>query len=660
MATRWASAAGSNVLTGLNIDSVTWQSGVITRYLFSASPDFSGVVPGFFLETTGCTNALNTGRFLISAVNNTTKTIDVINTAVTDATSDETSSPGTGIVKQNTSVFQEPTTAKQAAGWLDGERPPAGWLNWLFKNSGRSQVAIASVGLSRVASATYTDLDGAGVSFASAIDTASNNYTPSADDGTYETLTGTSETLATQANRILSFCTQTIDAQTTVNAGNIRYRVNSTDVFTLEMGLASSALVVDSAFSLFGISGSLSAGSNTAQFQVNRKTDRTFSDIRAGAFELKTVDADGNALVIDSAIPTTAQTIPDTNTYTDATGFTSTGTFNNGYALVVAQFIAETSGIANGGFKLLRGATSIAEFPFTGQLLHRGPGSLQTIFRLVPFTTTGSQTVKLQAKASGNTIDLCASNSDGTWAVIELADQFGTTNLMRFKTELNTNTAATSATPLATSGAQVTSGHNVIMFLSGQLTFSAAGQSIYFQFKRDGVAVGDLYQVKGSDSTAGDKIVGLVAAVSAETGSHTYSVDWHTSTGTATAVDLQFAAFEMDKKDPLGGDACSVTITDVTQSQPEISFSTAYVCSTDDALQFRLMESVNGDPAAEAHEWPALTAPGTADTPITLSWIRPTQLADGDDVTYTIQAKKATGQVLVAGSQLSAKEVLTV
>jgi len=136
MATRWASAAGSNVLTGLNIDSVTWQGGVISRYLFSASPDLSGVVPGFFLETTGCTNALNTGRFLISAVNNTTKTIDVINTAVTDATQDETTSPGSGIVKQNAAVTQEPTTAKQAAGWLDGERPPAGWLNWLFSRMG--------------------------------------------------------------------------------------------------------------------------------------------------------------------------------------------------------------------------------------------------------------------------------------------------------------------------------------------------------------------------------------------------------------------------------------------------------------------------------------------------------------------------------------------
>ena len=144
---RWATATGSAVeLSGLNVDSITWQSGVISRFAFSASPDLSGVVVGFYLEVTGATNALNNGTFLISAVDNTAKWIEVINAAVLDATQDETGSPATADVLSNAAETATPSTAKQAQGWRSGERPPAGWLNWLAYWTGEWIAYIANGG----------------------------------------------------------------------------------------------------------------------------------------------------------------------------------------------------------------------------------------------------------------------------------------------------------------------------------------------------------------------------------------------------------------------------------------------------------------------------------------------------------------------------------
>jgi hypothetical protein len=52
-----------------------------------------------------------------------------------------------------------------------------------------------------------------------------------------------------------------------------------------------------------------------------------------------------------------------------------------------------------------------------------------------------------------------------------------------------------------------------------------------------------------------------------------------------------------------------------------------------------------------------LTTPGTKDLPLSLRWRRPTALAAGDDVVYSIQAKKATGNAVFQPGQLIASEV---
>lgn len=130
---RWATNTGSTIIGSLNISTIAWTSGTTVRYTFSGSPDLSGVVVGHQLQATGCTNALHDGTFEITAVSNASDYIDVINSSITDASNDEASSPGTGTAKSNAALDREPTSAKQGQGWLNGEKPPADYFNWLFK-----------------------------------------------------------------------------------------------------------------------------------------------------------------------------------------------------------------------------------------------------------------------------------------------------------------------------------------------------------------------------------------------------------------------------------------------------------------------------------------------------------------------------------------------
>lgn len=134
--TLWASADGSNVVTGLNIDTIENVSPFVMRAAFSGSPTLSGVVKGFQLVVSGCTNPIHDGTFEIAQnADNTNKTIDFYNFLIEDASQDESSSPGTAIAKQNAALVQEPSAAAQAAGALNGQRFPAAWFNWLLQKA---------------------------------------------------------------------------------------------------------------------------------------------------------------------------------------------------------------------------------------------------------------------------------------------------------------------------------------------------------------------------------------------------------------------------------------------------------------------------------------------------------------------------------------------
>lgn len=90
-----------NVLTALDVDTITFVSGNTVRYAFNATPDFSNVSEGFFLRVTSATNAVNNGTFRIVGIDDTNDTLDVINPGRSNAVGNEaTNSPAVGVVVQ--------------------------------------------------------------------------------------------------------------------------------------------------------------------------------------------------------------------------------------------------------------------------------------------------------------------------------------------------------------------------------------------------------------------------------------------------------------------------------------------------------------------------------------------------------------------------------
>jgi hypothetical protein len=81
----------------LTIASILWQSGNIIRYTFSGSPDLSAISQGDVLIVTGATLPINNGTFTILNTNNVSDYVEVINTARSDATSDQVGSAGSAI-----------------------------------------------------------------------------------------------------------------------------------------------------------------------------------------------------------------------------------------------------------------------------------------------------------------------------------------------------------------------------------------------------------------------------------------------------------------------------------------------------------------------------------------------------------------------------------
>lgn len=75
--------------TDLDINTIAWQSGNTIRYTFNGSPDLSAVAANDFLIAKDSTNSSNDGLFLITAVDNSTKYIEVYNGNRSDATDDE-------------------------------------------------------------------------------------------------------------------------------------------------------------------------------------------------------------------------------------------------------------------------------------------------------------------------------------------------------------------------------------------------------------------------------------------------------------------------------------------------------------------------------------------------------------------------------------------
>lgn len=72
--------------------SITWQSGNTVRFQFAGSTDLSAYSSGMYLHVKNCSDSVNNGLFVITAVNDGSGFIEVANDLVTDATHDSTTS----------------------------------------------------------------------------------------------------------------------------------------------------------------------------------------------------------------------------------------------------------------------------------------------------------------------------------------------------------------------------------------------------------------------------------------------------------------------------------------------------------------------------------------------------------------------------------------
>lgn len=136
----WASGAGASVVAGLTATAAEWTENStdshitygLIQYTFSGSPNLSAVLAGHKLVVSGFTNAENNGTFYIVAKDNTAKTVTIRQTTRTDAALDETGASASAAINNSGAEISEPGTAKQAQGYVAGEKPSAGHFNWLF------------------------------------------------------------------------------------------------------------------------------------------------------------------------------------------------------------------------------------------------------------------------------------------------------------------------------------------------------------------------------------------------------------------------------------------------------------------------------------------------------------------------------------------------
>jgi hypothetical protein len=644
---KWASANGSNVLTGLNIDSVTYQSGVVDRYFFSGSPDLSGVVAGFQLTVSGCTNPENDGTFLIFARDNTAKTIDVINTAISDASFNETSSPGTAIVKQNAAVIQEPTAAKQTAGFLDGERPPAGWLNWILNQAGAVQSDLTEVGYSTVASATYVALGGEGITVAPTYSTTAWGSTVGASSAT--DVTGSTITPKTTAgSRVLVGSICSVDYASADGNGRLALAINGTTLTGAnQLWLPTENTAMANMHLITSATGGTESYKQQA-YTSGGTTNIVTTNGRTWAAEFASSVAAG------SATKAGTQNSTLTNTYEDLTSLSITiSPTNNPVLLLFAgNFQLGAAGYTT-GFRFTDGTNNYGEW-----LYRNDPGAASAFGGSTAWLTgelNGSKTFKCQFKsltADIVTMNTCSFHAIEIAGAVERATPAGACSVTTSEATLTDGSTALSKTFTPASAGKY------LAVLTGYTQRTGGAGYVTFKVKQGSTTLVTIDHARDSAADYKSPVTIIVPTGRLTAGTpYTVSATAQTSAGTYTFTGSALFLIEVPEVTAgFSGDAAEATLTDVKPGQTEVEFNSQYLCSTDDALSIQLLENVNSGGATQVKEW-VLTTPGTKDLPLSLKWRRPTALAAGDDVVYSIQAKKATGNAVFQPGQLIASEV---
>jgi len=643
----WASATGSNILTGLTITDVAYVSQYVTRYTFSGSPDFSGTAAGFQLTASSCSNALNNGTFTINSVNNTLKTLDVINTAISDNSQDETGITASGIVKQNAAVTQEPTAAKQAAGWLDGERPPAGWLNWLFNNSGKVQVSTADIGYSTIASSSYTAIGGEGKTVLPYTGSAISQTLSSGGGETDITATSFTYT-ATASNRVLLGYSFSADSVAYVNADVYQPYANgvAADAGFRQNAGGEPEIVSGHFFD--------SAAAGTAEtFKVTGTpsgNDITISSGKVWGVEFPAAAAAGN--------------------YNAAGTLTSISTtFAN---LISTVAISPTNNpvllIANSRLKVGNFPTNYLHAKFNdgttdyGLWLHgfNSVAQATNTYAWLTGTLNGSTTFALQVKTQSG--DSSVWDNFSLTAIEITGDSKSAVPAGTCSVSSTEATVTDGSTPLShtfTPGADI----EYLALFTGYLERTAGTGYVTLKVK---VGATELTALPAARETSADNktpfTMMIPTGLLANGASVTISATALTSDGSTTYTIKSAALFLVEAPSltaDYAGDAATATITNAKPGRVRVDWSSSRVCSADVALSYALYENVNSGGDVLVFE-KTLTAPGTADQDCSISWLRPTNLTQGDDVVYTVKAKMASGSVVFPGGYLSAMEVPSV
>ena len=662
---RFASgSATGTVLSGLVVDKIEWHSFDLVDVYFSGSPTMTAVAAGHFLNITGATNTANIGRFLIVEKDPAAFRLRIKMTAAISHTStyDEDPSPAEAIVENGGPALANLPPEKEALGFFWGEYPSADQLNTLLKNFGdwnyffanggakAVQVAVVNVGYSRISSSSYTPIGGEGLNVCPLQSAAAWGSTIGVNGTPTDVTSSTISPSTTAGSRILVGSTFAVDYAGTDGNGRTVLNINGS---ALTGGNVLWPPNEKAAYSHFHLITSATGGAEAFKQQAYSNgviTDVVTSNGRTWAAEFPSTAAAGTATKGSNQISTL------TNTYEDITSLSITiSPTNNPVLLLWAGNLQLGASSYTTGFRFTDGTNNYGEWLARGDTSGFGYGASAA---WLTGDLNGSKTFKCQFKSL--TADVVAINVSSFHAIeitgdVQQAKPAGTCAVTSTEATITDGT-----TPLSLTFTPASSGkYLAILTFYGERT---AGSNFLSAIKiKQGATV--LCNVPHERETASGykSPVTLVAPTGRLTAGTSYTFTATAQAGAGTTYDLKNCALFLiecpEVTESFSGDGATATLTDVAEGRTEVTLDSQFVCSTDDIFSLALIENVNGAGEQTVREW-VLNSPGTADQPLGLHWVRPTNLTAGDDVVYRVDAKKATGTVTMAnGGQFTVKEV---
>lgn len=285
--TLFASKTGSNIVTGLTATAAEYDGQLIQgsvvygliKYTFSGAPDLSSVLQGHSLNVTGFTNANNNGSGMyIQSFSNVDKTITVKMVERTNNSEDETGASASATVTTAGAEIKELSVAKNAQGFVTGEKVSAGHLNWIQNQTIAQAGEINSI----LTAIDVDDLTDNGYYVGRRL-TAGDNVTLSDNGDSTERIdvgafgkSTTAEVGLTKALSAASICKATLDASS-VSAG--RLRVYADDV------LVATAAATEKDFFMFDATSEVEIRTENILLDINNATYDSLSGSIDGSTE---------------------------------------------------------------------------------------------------------------------------------------------------------------------------------------------------------------------------------------------------------------------------------------------------------------------------------------------------------------------------------------